>query len=171
MFISTVRARYSISTSAGAITDALEPGAKRRQIDFFGLPAFVPQQAARSFAVGRDVTQKFHDGGIVGLQFGGAAFHGVDHGRQAQVAIQRIAALLVQIADGRAHLIVGVGADIFHEKVDQARVALQNSQDLERAVGGLGCANGGGGLGGRLALLLWRKTKLLRDVGGQFAGE
>ena len=56
MFISD-RADYSISTSAGAITDVLGPGRERRQVDFLGFPALVPQHAARRFAADRNVTQ------------------------------------------------------------------------------------------------------------------
>ncbi len=110
------------------------------------------EQAAGRFAADGNVTQEFHDGRVVGIELGGAALDAVDHGRQAQVTVQRIAALLVQVAHGGADLIVRVCADIFHQKIDQTRVALQNSQDLEGSVGGLGYASGRGGLGGGLLL-------------------
>jgi len=48
---------------------------------------------------------------------------------------------------------------------------LQNSKDLQGPVGGLRHADGRRWFRGRLCLLLWSKTKLLGDVGGQFAGE
>ncbi len=43
----------------------------------------------------------------------------------------------VDIARGGAHLLVGVRADVFHEEVENPGVALQNSEQLQRAVFGL----------------------------------
>src|SRR5579864_224458 len=59
-----------------------------RQIDLFGPPAFVSQNATRRLAADRHVAQKLHGSRIVGLQFGEAAFHRIDYWRQAQIAIQ-----------------------------------------------------------------------------------
>ena len=77
----------------------------------------------------------------------------------------------MQIPDGRAHLIVRIRADVFHQKVDEARIALQNAKNLQRPIGGLRDAGGGRGLGGWWGFLTWRKTKLLRDVERQFAAK
>ena len=56
-------------------------------------------------------------------------------GCELDVAGQRFAGLIVQAADGGADLIVGVGGDVFHEEVDEARIALQDGEDLQGAVG------------------------------------
>ena len=69
-------------------------------------------------------------------RLGVGAFHAIDHRRQGHVAGQRLAALVVQAAHGRSHLVVGIGRDVFHDEVDQARIALQDGENLQRAVGG-----------------------------------
>jgi hypothetical protein len=70
----------------------------------------------------------------------------------------------MQIADRRTHLIVGVRGDVFHQKVDEAGVALEDPENLERAIGGLGDPGGWGGLRWRWRFFL-RKAEILRDVG------
>ena len=85
--------------------------------------------------IGRHVADEFDDVRIVGRRLGEGAFHAVDDGRERDVAAERVAALVVEFADGGADLIVGVGGDVLHQEVDEARVALQDAEDLQRAVG------------------------------------
>ena len=86
--------------------------------------------------------------GSAGGRLGEGAFHAVDHRLQGDVAGDGIAALVVQFADGGADLVVGVGGDVFHQEVHQARIALQDAEHLQGAVGGLDGGRGGRG-GGR----------------------
>ena len=71
----------------------------------------------------------------------------VDHWLQADHASEGLAALAVDVANGSAHLVVGVGGDVLHQEVDQAAFALQNPEKLQSAVGGAG--NWRGRRGGR----------------------
>ena len=110
--------------------------------------------------------------GVGGRRFGEGAFDAIDHGLERDVAGEGIAALVVQLADGGADLVVGVGGDVFHEEVHQAGIALQDSEDLQGAVRGLGGRGGrsgggfrGGGLGGRG--LAARQVERRERVGGQ----
>jgi len=43
----------------------------------------------------------------------------------------------MQGANGRAHLIIAVACDVFHKKVDEACIALQNVEQLQCAIAGL----------------------------------
>lgn len=43
----------------------------------------------------------------------------------------------MEAANGRSDLIVGISGDVFHEEIDQARIALKDLQDLKRAITGL----------------------------------
>ena len=59
-------------------------------------------------------------------------------GCERDVARDSVAALVVQFADGGADLVVGVAGDVLHQEVDQPRIALQDAEKLQGAVGGLG---------------------------------
>ena len=72
---------YSTSISAGAMMDALASEAMGGQIDLFGAPALVPQQAARSFPADRNISQQFHRRRIARIELGEAALHAIDDGR------------------------------------------------------------------------------------------
>ena len=48
--------------------------------------------------------------------------------------VQASSAIVVNGAYGRADLIVRIRRDIFHQKVDPARIALQDAEDLQSAV-------------------------------------
>ncbi len=120
---------------------------ERRQIDFGRAPAFVPQRAAGG-RLGRHVADELHHVGIVRGRLGEGAFHAIDHRLQGDVAGDGIAALVVQFAHGRADLVVGVAGDVFHQEVHQARIALQDAEHLQGAVGSLDGGRGGRG-GGR----------------------
>ena len=64
----------------------------------------------------------------------GAAFHRIDHRLRGEMAHQNLAGFDVDVAGGRADLFIGVGRNVFHEEVQNARVALQNSEQLEGAI-------------------------------------
>ena len=87
-------------------------------------------------------TNRTTDGFLDG-RLGEGAFHAVDHRFQGDDAGQGVAALAVDVAHGRADLVVGERGDIFHQEVHQATFALQDPEDLQRAVG---CAGGRGAL-------------------------
>ena len=42
----------------------------------------------------------------------------------------------MKFADSRANLVVGVGGQVLHQEVEQARIPLHNAQNLQSAVGG-----------------------------------
>ena len=65
-------------------------------------------------------------------------------GLEGDVARDGVAALVVDLAHGGADLVVGIGGDVFLEKVDEARIALQDGEELKRAIGG---ADGGAAAG------------------------
>ena len=141
---------YSISISAGAMMAAscLAPSAGkstlaarhplcRRMPPDGGLAGTLPDELDRV--------------GIAGGRLGESALHAVDHRLEGDVTRDRIAALIVEFAHRRAHLVVGVAGDILHQKIDQARIALHDAENLQGAVGGpaAGCAGAeAGGLGG-----------------------
>ena len=58
----------------------------------------------------------------------------IDHRGESDITAHGLTALVVEFADGSADLIVGVIANVFHQKVDQARIALENAEKLEGAV-------------------------------------
>ncbi len=142
-------------------------GGERGEVDFHGAPAFVAEDAAGDFAVGGDVAEELDGGGVGGVELGEGAFDGVDDGGEFEVAEEGFAGLAVEIADGGADLIVGVGGDVFHKEVDEAGVALEDAEDLERAVGG---GELGFGLGGWFGFF-GDVAEGLGDVGGECAGE
>ncbi len=63
------------------------------------------------------------------------------------MADQNFARVLVDVAGRGANLLVCIRADVLHEEIKNAGVALQNSKKLQGAIGGFdfGC----GWLGGR----------------------
>jgi hypothetical protein len=74
----------------------------------------------------------------------------------------------VDVAGGRADLFIGVRADVFHEEIEDARVALEHAEQLQGAVF-------------RMDLGFWRRRRYRRrfddqaefrkNVIGQFAGK
>src|SRR5450759_3405355 len=84
-----------------------------------------------------------------------------------KIAGERFTALVVQASHGRAHLIVRVARNILHQEIDQTRIALENSEYLQSAVGRLHLRLR---LRDRLRLDLG-KTERLGDVGRQFTTE
>ena len=85
-----------------------------------------------------------------------------------QVSLQCIARLIMQAADRAAHLFIRICGYIFHQKIDQARIALQDSQNLNRAIlrTGLGCGFGSNRLG-----LSQREPQRLRYFHGELPGK
>ena len=76
-------------------------------------------------------------------------------GCERDVARERIAALIVQFAHGRADLVVGIGGDILHQEIHQARIALQDAENLQGAVGGRRTGGRRGGLEAGAALAVF----------------
>ena len=54
------------------------------------------------------------------------------------------ASLLVKGSNGGTDLVVGIGRDIFHEEINEAGFALEQSEDLEGSVTGLNDRDRGG---------------------------
>jgi putative phosphoribosyl transferase len=138
-----------------------------REVDLFGAPALVTQQAPRRLAICGHVAEQFYHSGVIGLDLRERALHAVNHGGEPQITPERFAALIVQIAHGRAHLVVRIGGNIFHQEIDEARVPLQDPQNLQGAVGRFGLWRGGRFRGG------WRfrlgETERLGDVQWKFS--
>ena len=65
------------------------------------------------------------------------------------MADQNFTRVLMDVAGGGAHLIVSVRADVLHEEIKNAGVALQDSKELQCAIGGFdfGCGRLGGRFG------------------------
>ena len=150
---------YSISISAGAMMAASCLGAERRQVDLGRAPSLVPESAARG-RFGRHVADELDrrwdrcDG-----RLGESALHAIDHRLQGDVARDRIAALVVEFAHRRADLVVGVGGDILHQEIDQARIALHDAENLQGAVGGPRRGSAGAEAGAALAALRRRRGR------------
>ena len=94
------------------------------------------------------------------------AFDAIDDRDERDMTAEAVAAIAVHAADGCADLIVGIGADVFHEEIDQARIALEDLQDLQGSVAGFDF----GKLDYRRGLY-FRKAIGSGDVFGQNAGE
>src|SRR5205814_1533521 len=72
--------------------------------------------------------------------------------------------LRLHVAHGRAYLVVGIAGDIFHQKIDQAGVALEDRKNLHGAVGGSGLSLGSGRGFGRYEFGV---AERLRDIRGK----
>ena len=125
---------YSISISAGAMMLVSSLAVKAGKIDLGRAPPFVTQSAARGRR-GRDVADEPDDVRVARGRLGGRAFDAVDHRLECDIAREGVAALVVKLADGRAHLVVGVRGDILHQEIHQAGIPLEDGQNLQRAVG------------------------------------
>jgi hypothetical protein len=106
------------------------------EFNFVYAPAFMAENALRCLAVGRDIAEQLDGGGVTGGNAGGRPFDAVDYGAESDVLGERLLALIVQITHRGSDLVVGVGGDVFHKEVDEARIALEERKDLDRAVGG-----------------------------------
>lgn len=107
-----------------------------RKFDLGGFPTFVPQNAAWGFAIGRDVADELIGSAVAG-GFGVVAFDAIDHRFERDVSLESLAALTVDVADGGPDLVVRISGDIFHQKVDEAGVALQDREELQGSIGRL----------------------------------
>jgi len=74
----------------------------------------------------------------------------------------------VDVAGGGANLVIGVRADVFHEEVEDARVALEHAEELERTVFGFDLGFRRRGRDGRG---LNDEAELGNEVVGQFSAE
>src|SRR5262249_29259395 len=106
---------------------------KRRQIDLHASPSFVAKHSTRR-RLRRYVAEQLHRRRVNRREPCERAFHPIDHRRELDIPIKRIPALSMQPANSRAHLIVRVRTDVLHEEINQPRVALQNSENLQRPV-------------------------------------
>jgi len=86
------------------------------------------------------------------------------------MARERIAALIVQGANGGSDLIVRISGDVLHHEVDETRITLENSEDLNGAILRLGLRFDWGRFRSRLGSVL-RESKRLSDVGREFPCE
>src|SRR5579863_2140392 len=145
-----------------------------RKIYLGGFPTLVAQQTSRSLASRRNIADQLHVRRVEPLDFGERAFDSIDHRLEAHVSGQGFASLRLDVAHRRADLVVGERADVFHQKVDQARVALQDREDLDSAIGGTGNGFGfgrGGRSGSRFCGHCPGVSESLSDVGWKLASE
>src|SRR5581483_8267591 len=140
-------------------------GRERRQLDLIGAPSFVTQRAAGGFAAGGNIADELH---AVGVSFREGAFDAVDHGGELEITLHRLARVFLHVAHGGSDLLIGVGGNIFHQKIDQARVALKDGKNLDGSIGrtGLRFRRRGGAHRHHLGI-----AERLRDVGRQIASE
>ena len=94
----------------------------------------MPEDAGARLTSRRHIADVPHQSGIFVRGVRHAAFYRVNDGSGRKVARQNIACMGVDIARGRAYLIVAVGVDIFHEEIQNAGIALQYSEKLKGAV-------------------------------------
>ena len=95
------------------------------------------QRTAGHLAARRDIADQLDAarvGRLRGIYSLICPFDPVDHGRERHVPGQAGSAIVVNGAHRRADLIVRIGRDVFHQKIDPARIALQNANDLQSAV-------------------------------------
>ena len=100
-----------------------------------------------------------------GIQFLVSAFHAIYNGRKRQVTIQAGPAVGMKRADSRADLVIGIARYVFHQKVDQAGIPLEDVQDLQSPIADLYNRSGGRY---RCGLRL-RKAELRRYIFGKHA--
>lgn len=141
-------------------------GVEGGEIHFDGAPALVAERSAFGLG-GRDVADEFDGGGVGGSGAGVSALDAIDDGLQAEIAGERIAGLVVEAAHGCADLVVVEGGDVFHEEVEEAGIALEDGEELQRVswVGWWG-SGGGDGASGR-----WGESQVPLQFGGQNAVE
>jgi hypothetical protein len=84
------------------------------------------------------------------------------------VAHQQLTRFLMDIASRSADLFIGVGRDVFHEEVENAGVALENAEQLQRTVRGFHFRRG---RLGRRGLRFGGEAEFGDQVRGQFASE
>ena len=75
---------------------------------------------------------------------------------------QNFARSFVDIACRCSYLLIRIGANVFHKKIECACIALQHSEELKRAIGRFDkrCRGRGGGPGG----LFWCQIQLGENV-------
>ena len=165
--------RYSTSTSAGAMTEALAPGAMGGRSIFSARQPLWRSRPPGALPLAGTLPSSFTVAGSLVSILVKRSFHAVDHRGQAQITIQRIAALIVQVPNGGADLIVRISGDVLHQEIDQAGVALQDAKNLQRSVGGAvpaeRLAGFGAAAGWGLAWLV--KPKRLCNLTRKFAGK
>ena len=100
----------------------------------------MPQRAALHLSVSGNISEQLDRGCVLGqrsrrFQLRESAFHSVDHRLQADITLQRLSAMRMNVAHCSADLFVRVTGDVFHQEIDQPRIALQDSKHLKRAIG------------------------------------
>jgi hypothetical protein len=96
----------------------------------------MPQHTARRLAARRDFSNELYFRRVQSFGFCERALHAIDHGLETEITTEGLARLRLNIAYGSANLVVGIAADVLHQKVDQTRIALENSENLNGSVGG-----------------------------------
>jgi len=64
----------------------------------------------------------------------GAAFDRIDYRLRGEVPDENFTGFSVNVTGSRADLVIGVGGYILHEEIQNPRVALEHSEQLERSV-------------------------------------
>jgi hypothetical protein len=132
---------------------------QRRQVYGRRAPPAVPEHSAQR-GIADDVPDQLDRGGIKRrLDRDWLSFIRLYDRLKLYVPLKRIAAALMQVANGRAYLRVGVGRDLFSKKIYQSAVALKYRKHLHGAVDGFdggrdftrGLLGGGDTLGGGFA--------------------
>ena len=135
---------YSISSSAGAMIfeSCLPKGGK---IDGGCHPATVAQRSAWNLSACRHIADQLDTIRIRSFRrvyLLKSSFHAIHHRDQRDVAHQTSAAIGMQRSHGSADLIVRISIDVFHQEIDQTRIALQYLKDLQRSIRWLRQFNG-----------------------------
>src|SRR5437588_12108877 len=73
-----------------------------------------------------------------GIELLKRSFNAIYSRNQSKVPIQTRATVRVNRSNGSTHLIVCVTLDVFHQKIDQPGITLQDVQQLQRAIDHLG---------------------------------
>src|SRR5690606_8668226 len=108
-------------------------GGQLRQLAARHAPAAVAQRAAER-RLADDVAREAHGGGVkAGGQRDAAAFGFAARRRDVKVFVQHFAAAFVHDAPGGANSSVAVGGNVFFDKVDKTRFALQQAEQLQRS--------------------------------------
>src|SRR6185437_14351137 len=106
---------------------------ERRKIDGRSRPTAMAKRAARYLPARGYVADQLNAiriGSFRTVQLLISALDAIDYGSERKMPVETGTAIGMKAADRRADLIVGVIFDIFHQEIDQARVPLENMQDL-----------------------------------------
>lgn len=96
------------------------------------------ERAARDFTAGRNVSDELDAIGVgrfACVELLMSSFDSVNDGNKREVAVQCGAGIGMDGADGGAYLVVSVALNVFHQEIDETRIALKDLEQLKRTVG------------------------------------